>query len=730
MADITPLPAALQGPPPVNPGPTKEQVETAINESTSLVEALESVGALYGIPSENIIVDDRVNSIQVRGDQILAPDRPNPSANTQAIVCAIGAVLDHISQRIDQKLDGYQANQISTNALKAKQRTPNPAKGEVIERVFDANGDEIIIYSSGLVDMEATPAANAKVAELRAAGKIPEYKPSAPTTGSSYFTDEENDIMSNAKPPVENMQVSLNKAEHDIASAIHESAMHVDLYDELHGSTTMGCDLLRGIGFDFVEPIQSVVQEAAKQPKIADPKGLKYMKFDNKNIIKAVNSINAAYKEIGMKTPSLRELCRNDNFKDAIRFLEKQFDCHLAIDFFDVKDEDGKKVTTGYTSIYDRSINQHITISKAKGFQMHGEAVKIILAGEIFQMSPAGRESDTFGQAVVSVILHEIFHNIAGCIRKDNDAFISTVTSSMMLATATDNLRNRRVILSNAVNAAAAITGQKVGRIEKRKLVKQLMSVAASKYDAEAVNEIKRSIQSADASELANLDRYIAKLEGLHSELHAKYEKGKKKPSAVRVTIGTIMVVIGIIMMVSIILLPVGLLLMFGGDKLANITESEYAKNVEKWLSITNKEEYYCDMFAGMYGLPVAFQIGSMSSKLTANMVDHDRLQKLSALERDLGKLVFDPHPSGQERSLAGMKIAKNLLNSGEKLDPAVKKYCEWIVDNYSSLEETDLNEIYQSNIFDPKEAEDLDQHLQNLVKNNSITVTESWKRS
>ena len=428
-------------------------------------------------------------------------------------------------------------------------------------------------------------------------------------------------------------------------------------------------------------------------------------------------------------TPGLRELCRNDHFKDAIRLLEKQFDCHLAIDFFDVKDENGKKLTTGYTAIYDRSINQHITISKAKGFQMHGEAVKIVLAGDIFQITPAGRESDTFGQAVVSIILHEIFHNIAGCIRKDNDAFISTVTSSMMLATATDNLRNRRVILSNAVNAAAAITGQKVGRIEKRKLVKQLMSVAASKYDAEAVNEIKRSIQSADASDLANLDQYIAKLEGIHSKLNKKYEKGKNV-SKVRSTIGTILAVTGIIMLLTVIMCPVGLLLLFAGDAIGHVSDAEYAKNVEKWLSITNKEEYYCDMFAGMYGVPVAFQIGSMSSKLTANMVDHDRLQKLSALERDLGKLVFDPHPSSQERSLAGMKIAKNLLNSGEKLDPAVKKYCEWIVDNYSSLEETDLNEIYQSNIFDPKEAEDLDQHLQNLVKNNSITVTESWRRS
>ena len=68
------------------------------------------------------------------------------------------------------------------------------------------------------------------------------------------------------------------------------------------------------------------------------------------------------------------------------------------------------------------------------------------------------------------------------------------------------------------------------------------------------------------------------------------------------------------------------------------------------------------------------------------------------------------------------------MLASGEKIDPAVKKYCEWIIANYSSLEDTNLSEVYASNIFDPKEAEDLDKHLQNIVDNNNITVTESVK--
>ena len=155
--------------------PTKEAVETAIKESSTLIEALESVAAMYQIPAENIIVDDRVNSIRVTGDTIIAPDRKNPSANTKAIVCAIGAVLDNISQRIDEKLSTYQNTQIVQNKQIASQKTPDPSKGEVIGRYYASDGSEIIAYSSGLVDMDNTPAANAKVNELRATKQIPDF---------------------------------------------------------------------------------------------------------------------------------------------------------------------------------------------------------------------------------------------------------------------------------------------------------------------------------------------------------------------------------------------------------------------------------------------------------------------------------------------------------------------------------------------------------------------------
>lgn len=700
---------------------TKESVEKAIKNSDSLITALEAVAAMYQIPAENIVVDDRANSIQVQGDTILAPDRPNPSANTKAIVCAIGAVLDNISQRVNEKLDNYQADQIEKNKLNASQKTPDPSKGEVISRHFDSDGNEIIVYSSGLVDMENTPAANAKVAELRSQKLIPDYV-SEPSKPKSYFTDED-DIMNNL-PTASDSKIDLEKATHDISANIHECAFHVDLFDKHHGSTCMGYEEMQSLGFDYVDKTHTMIQEAAKQPKAAKAEDLRYMKFDNKNIFRAVKLINEARSEIETRDFDFKELIRKPKFQSAIKLIESQFDCHLAVRFFDVRDKNGRKVTDGYTPTYN-DVPQPVSISKAKGFQLHGLPIDVILAGDIVKINPAQNDREMYGQAIMSIILHEIWHNISAAIRKETDGYIAVMASAVMLASSTDNIKSRRAVLTNAINAITATGQQKIGRFVKRKLVKQLMSIAATKYNENAIDELKREVEKAGPEDLEHLDRYMERLQSYVSQLNEKKkysEKARNNGSKSKA-----MFIIGIVLTCTGILAPIGLILCIGALIKSN-DGGEYAKQVEAYLNRTNKEEYYADLFAGMYNLPQAFAVGGLGSKLTPNQVDVDRLNRLAKLERELGTLVMDPHPSATERSYAGMKIAKALLESKEKLDPSVKKYCEWIVENYSSLEQTNVKEIFSDQLFDPKEAENLDDHLQKIATGGGVTVTESAK--
>jgi hypothetical protein len=83
-------------------------------------------------------------------------------------------------------------------------------------------------------------------------------------------------------------------------------------------------------------------------------------------------------------------------------------------------------------------------------------------------------------------------------------------------------------------------------------------------------------------------------------------------------------------------------------------------------------------------------------------------------------------YPTISERNQAAVKYAKKTLDSKVKLDPAIKKYLEWIVSNYSKTLDMDIDEVYSKGTFDPKTAEDLDKHIEKLIGSANIHVTES----
>jgi len=713
--------------------PTKEAVEKAIRESNTLVEALESVAAMYQIPASNIIVDDRAKQISVSGDCITTPDMKNPSANTKAIVCAIGAVLDNISQRIDQKLNTYQANMIAQNKAIESQRQADPSKGEVVGRFTAADGSEIIAYSSGLVDMNNSPEALAKVRELRSSKQIPDFisepdKAPEPQK-SSYFSDEEADIMQGVKTN-DDIKMDIDKTANDLSMKIGESAYFMDLMDKFDGTTTLGYDLLHATGFDFVQPTHAMIQESetgSVQPPISD---LKHMRFDNTNIMKAVSLFNAARLSFMETEPSLKDICRNDKFKEGIRCIERQFDCHLAIRFYDTRDEKGREMVDASTT-WANDINQPITVSKSKGFQLHGTPIDIDFAGKVFRLNPATKNRELFGQVVTSYILHEIWHNVVCSLEKENGEFVFTLSSALAMASSTDNKKLRRTIISNCVNTLDSLSTKKMKGSTKSKLAKRLLAIASTKYDKSQLTDLKNVVIN-DSSNIEVLDKYIAAAEKYVAEndptKKARQTKAKKAGYIIRKIIGIGLAIVGFAL-IPMKHVPLGLMFIFiGGNVVPNdpVSEEIMTHELEKWMKKTDKDEYYADLFASMYQFPVIMNLGPDFRGFTANNMDSGRLQKLVTLEREIGKLSFDPHPSAEERAYSSLIVAKKLLNSGEKLNPDVKKYCEWIVANFSQLEETDIGTTYAKNLIDPKESEDLDQHLHNVVKNNNITVTES----
>lgn len=704
-------------------------VNEVIKESTDLVTALESVGAMYGIPSSHILSDNTLNTIKVVGEDIIAPEKPNPSTNTKAIMCSIGSVLDNISQRIDDKLDDFQFNNITSEKLSTDK--PSPSKGTVVARYTDDNGDEIISYDTGIVDMKDTPEAHRKLNELRQQLKVPMYKRGQQNL--SYFSDEDDltfDINDNTGGDIDMT---------DVSDTIQESATYLDLMSAFNDTRTLGYDLLNSQGFDYVKPTDVVYTESKKSSsKSVSVEDIKYLRFDNTNLIKAIEYMNKARAEqpdVKRGELDIEKFINNEDYQKAIDCLNKQFNARINIRYFDKK----RYYNDLYTTVYD-DFKSNLTLSKSKGFQLNGLPIEIHVLGTALD-EDAPTDISLFGQSVISVFLHEIFHNIYAVLRGHEAAFYGSFAITMSIATGIRDGKSKRIFLSNYVNTLDSFAGLKMTKFKRNKLIKYL-SILASVQNSKDADKLVKNIEKSGSPE--EIDKYV-------DDLIKLYERGVKKlnyktsykgviPIAV---VGTI--IAGGLKAISLFIseelsstlsgLSSLALFLFGMASLNKVaTVSLYKQFLLSYNSGADdraKEEYYCDLFASMYKLPITLFLpsknGNRSNAITSNQVSNEKLRKLVELERTIAKLTLSSYPTIQERNFASVTVAKNLLENEQKsLDPSLKKYLEWIIDNYSSLLDTDIREIYNTTTFDPKEAEDLDKHLNKLIKDHDVVLTES----
>ena len=716
----------------------KAKVQAAINESANLVTALEAVGAMYGIPASNIISNDNAKTVRVENDTIIAPPIANPAAQTTVIMQAIGSVLDYISQRIDDKMNEYQlqnmAQGIQTDKMNYLSGGP---KGKCIGIYDDDEGGEIHAYDTGAVDMPNTPAARAKVAELRASNTIPTFDPAinAKKPGDDYFNDED-DISDGV-----DMEAASTKAadeevlqENNIAEKIQESAYHINMIAKLGDTTHLGYDLLRRHGFDCVKPIDAArVYQEAKAEKNDDSdeekpakdkkkrvtkEDIKYMKFDNSNIIKAVKCFNEARAEQDKDKEKLdmNKFINEASFKKGINFLNKQFDCVFNIRFFSDK--------SGYQNVATSILNdmkRNLSISKSKGFQLNGQPITIYVFNRFFESDNS--DPKLFGQTMVSVILHELFHNISQIMREENAKMSLSLVATLNAAGSTDDPKKKRVIITNFVDSMDAVSDNKLfDKMAKKKLVKQLVALSMVEGSESAVKKIEKS--SKNRAEQA--DQYIDSLIKSYQKTVKKTSRGSSAPKYITWSLIAAASIVGGLAAGSVIAAGIG-----GAIGLAGIVGTmgvslSYIDAISKYESSKLYEEYYCDLFAGMYQLPIVFFVGSNKNKYTPNDFKSEKLDQLAKLELELHKSVFSSYPTPLERAHASTRIAKTLL-AQKDLDPEVRKYCKWIVDNFSNVHKTSISTMYNKATFDPEEAENLDKHLSDLISKNNITLTESF---
>ena len=72
----------------------KEAITKCISESEDLITALESIGAMYGIPASNILEDNSLDRINIVNDTIIAPNKKN--INFSIIGKLLGMNIKHL----------------------------------------------------------------------------------------------------------------------------------------------------------------------------------------------------------------------------------------------------------------------------------------------------------------------------------------------------------------------------------------------------------------------------------------------------------------------------------------------------------------------------------------------------------------------------------------------------------------------------------------------------------
>lgn len=704
-----------------------EYVSQVIKESSSIVNALEAVGAMYCIPASHFMRDNNVKGIQLNGANIVAPDLNNPGENVNAITRSISALLDNISKRIDDKVDMYQLKTMKDNKRLANQKPVNPHKGKVKERVYDDEDNEIVIYDSGMIDFNPCDSSRRKIEELRAQGRIPE---NSQPVGSSYFTEEEDDITSD----IDSVS-SADMSENDMSSNIGEYTAFIRLCEAYDHTRNLGYELMTEQGFKGLQPTD-VIMESSKvstdkklQGSVSD---ISHMRFDNKHIVNAINLINDAVKDqkvVKASDISFKDLFDNDKTKKALDELSDQLDARICIKY-----KDGpRSLWNVYTvaSNFD-SVNNYneITLSKTKGFQLGGNKIVVNIIGDCIPMISGDTGIEYIGQTIISILMHEIFHQIIHVWRLIDSSFMAALTSTIALASSMKKVKSRRICITNYVNALDNFMGKKLSIITKRTLIKHLIVVSSVCYDDKKLNKYRQEIASNDDKSLKpsdedinkQIDKSIKIYEKALEDASKSLKIGKKVASGI---IGAGMIISQLFSEKAKVIGSIGIIIM-AGSMLSITGRVLFRSAMNEYAEMRDYEEQNCDMFASMYQLPPVFRlvINERLNIVPNDVSDIDRLKKFSKVDIALSKVLLDIHPSSMERNRDAVKCANAMLEAGgDLLDPSIKKYLEWIVENFSSSLDADIDEIYNKTVFDPHMAEDIDKHMQSLITDADVKV-------
>lgn len=483
-------------------------------------------------------------------------------------------------------------------------------------------------------------------------------------------------------------------------------------------------------------------QEGFAKP-VASPE-LNVFKFENDHILKAIKFFNEAYEEIPFDdtnfdevkqkqekgelnikntlTPEIdypaeliqkAEACfRNSSgpLEKGIQELQKQFDCKFKVFI-------SRKQGTG-TFIEKFSDNPgKLTISKSKGFQLGGLNININLnVSQLLSFAPANRK--LFGQSLTSVLLHEIYHNIVHMIDVRNHRLHDDIKKTIKSAGDAKNNISVESGLSSFIERFMNIFNLKRNDVDKERAINRLYVLSKIQDNPAAMKKFQDDIKH-DRDNTNNdreIEDYIEKMQTITNVL--KIGKVAKMVSvACSILLASVGFVFGNTLAIAV-----------GAIYLTIMSLGMLMKKVSSLLGVTPfvREEYFCDLFAAMYKLPI--HMSSFNRQIMLNKTNGNKMTKLRKMDQKIDKLTKDVHPLTFDREVTSYKLAKQILNSDEKLSTEVKDYLQYIVDLHDGIDKIDNPKSKrQAKKLDPEAAADLQKTLNEFIAKTGATVTESF---
>ena len=399
--------------------------------------------------------------------------------------------------------------------------------------------------------------------------------------------------------------------------------------------------------------------------------------IDTTKIKEAIKIINEYVDE--NKTNSIAEVVKNLPLDQIMAPIKQQFNCDFILS------NDTDPTGGSYTISANRIDGEKISFSRTKGFDLGGMKIHLNLNA----IRGIHENSVKFaGQAIVSIICHEIFHNVAAAVRSYDRRLKDSIKDAL------ESISYKVTAPFDFVNDFLEKFFSKFGHRSK-----------------ELENDMRIKIETLISSDNEEEMKKMSKEFANNNDINTNSFKGVGEKAAAKFTLNFSQSPAFLMGLSTIVYTSTSAVLGGVWAVLGLYYNIRAAQNIKR---TSNPEEMMCDVFAAVYKLPTVW-----GSKLRP-------IEDKDVRDRKTITTLHDEHPSTYDRSTVSYNLANEMLHSGKIHDKETLDYLKYIVRNYEGINNTErhLSKGELKRIA-PKFTSNINRAITNYINDNNIEIKE-----